>query len=241
MSAVRVRPQSCPTARATASKEAMTQCSSAFDSCACEVVPRHTCARAVLGTSTSMLFDAASLSAAHMARSFRSSAMRAPESSTVRLTGVDARVASARRFSARNQPTFHARFPTLRRRAATPRRGAFFVLRRQARKTWAPCPQLGVQRERAPHRTKPPSERHSYHDITAARQAVKRREGCEGCRPCGLSPSRAQRVAGVIGRGRMPSASSASSSSAPQAGSRAAMARCSIPATAAGSSVRPHA
>jgi hypothetical protein len=193
MSAVWILPHSSPTARATASNETITQCCSAFESWACVFVPRHTCAKAVLGTSTSALCDAASLSAAHKARSLRSSAMRAPASRTVRLTRAVALVASSRQLSARLRRVLHARPPTREPRAAIPPRGAFAALRPQARTKWAPYLWRGVRRARALRRKKQQTWRQSYHDITETISGVKPRRT--------LPPAVAQRQAAEYSMG----------------------------------------
>src|ERR1700722_6978656 len=86
MSEVFVLPQSSPTSRATASKEVISQKSSARDNKACPEDPRHTWARTVLGTRMSEPLSAATLSALQRLRLFRSRAINAPESNTIQLT-----------------------------------------------------------------------------------------------------------------------------------------------------------
>jgi len=164
MSVVRVRPHSTPTDLASMSKEAITQCSNAFASCACADPPRHTCARAVLGTTTSAVARAASLSAAHSRRSLRSRAMRALESRTMPLiSGVAA--ACARPPRSPLHPADRVPPPTLRRPATTLPHEACDEPHPRAMPIPAPCRWHGARRAQASDRRKWPTSRQSYGDI----------------------------------------------------------------------------
>jgi hypothetical protein len=167
MSWVRVRPHSSPIARARASNGAITQYCRALESWACLRVPRHTWARAALGTITSVLLEAASLSTAQMRRSLRSSAMSAPASRTIPFTFAAPSAVCARQRPAQPRRGCRARLPTRERRATGPLPSACAVPRPRATKTLAPCRPPAARRGRVPARKTRRIARQSYYDITA--------------------------------------------------------------------------
>lgn len=175
MSWVPALAHSSPTCLASRSNEAIAQSGSAFASSACEGRFLQTCARTVDGTTTSSPASAASFKAVHSARSFLSSAIKAPASKTKRLTcgslGAYAYVPLRR---ARPSRFPHAWTPIRPRRGEDLQRATFASQRRLARMTSASSPRPFALHVRASRPSRWRIERRSYGDITAVRAARKR-------------------------------------------------------------------